>query len=123
MAEWSREPVAGSSPETEPTVITGADPWAVLPLLGVATPARDQYLWACSFVYRGVEVHLGDMHLSKGARPEQQIDTSGTRPVLHDRLGDEAVYYADRGSRQLRCGRIGFHHDGQPLLHPESASL
>lgn len=97
MSEWSREPALGSSPDTELTVVAGADPCAVLPLLGVTTPASNQYLWACNFVYRDVSMHLSYMHLTEGARPEQQVDREGTHPIFHDRVGDEVVYYAELG--------------------------
>jgi hypothetical protein len=97
LSEWSHEPVQGSSPDTELTVLTGNDPCAVLPSLGVTTPADDQYLWACDFTYRAVKIHLSYMHLADGARPEQQTNSIGTHPIFHDRVGDEVVYFAELG--------------------------
>jgi hypothetical protein len=116
MSEWSREPALGSSPDTELTVVTGADPCAVLPSLGVTTPASDQYLWACDRVYRDVKIHLSYMHLPEGARPEHQIDHVGTHPVYHDRVGEEVVYFAELGPPMANS-------DPSSVLGPASPTL
>ncbi|WP_416566116.1 hypothetical protein [Nocardia testacea] len=116
MSEWNREPPQGSSPDTELTVVTGADPCAVLPLLGVTTPADEQYLWACEFVYRDITINLSYRHQAKGARPEQQIDRVGTHPIYHDRVGDEVVYYAELGPPMANS-------DPSSVLGPVSPTL
>ncbi|MFJ2664033.1 hypothetical protein ACIO14_06755 [Nocardia fluminea] len=47
LTEWREEPAQGSSPDSDRAVITGADPCAVAPLLGVRVPVADQGITTC----------------------------------------------------------------------------
>ncbi|MEV6656363.1 hypothetical protein [Nocardia fluminea] len=47
LTEWRGEPAQGSSPDSDRAVITGADPCAVAPLLGVRVPVADQGITTC----------------------------------------------------------------------------
>ncbi|MFD6395310.1 hypothetical protein [Nocardia sp. NPDC060249] len=47
LTAWRKEPVQGSSPDSDRAVITGADPCVVAPLLGVRVPVADQGVTTC----------------------------------------------------------------------------
>ncbi|MFD3703944.1 hypothetical protein ACFWUP_12400 [Nocardia sp. NPDC058658] len=47
LTEWRKEPAQGTSPDSDRTVITGADPCAVAPALGVRVPVADQGVITC----------------------------------------------------------------------------
>ncbi|MEU2251627.1 hypothetical protein ABZ540_00450 [Nocardia xishanensis] len=68
-------PAAGTSPDTPKTVLSGADPCAVLDSLGTTTPASEHYLFGCVFQYKGSDIDL------QYAYEGELIATGGT-PVL-----------------------------------------
>ncbi|MFE1591984.1 hypothetical protein [Nocardia sp. NPDC058705] len=47
LTEWRKEPAQGTSPDSDRTVITGADPCAVASALGVLVPVADQGVITC----------------------------------------------------------------------------
>ncbi|MFC4126338.1 hypothetical protein [Nocardia rhizosphaerae] len=53
LVEWRAEPPQGTSPDSDNTVITGGDPCAVAPLLGVRVPAADQGITTCRLTVDG----------------------------------------------------------------------
>ncbi|MFD3506622.1 hypothetical protein [Nocardia sp. NPDC058666] len=53
LNQWRKEPAQGSSPDSDRTVITGADPCAVAPLLGVEVPVADQGVTTCKLAVGG----------------------------------------------------------------------
>ncbi|MBC7304963.1 MAG: hypothetical protein H5T78_28955 [Nocardia sp.] len=53
LTEWRKEPAQGTSPDSDRAVITGADPCAVAPVLGVRVPAADQGVTTCKFSVDG----------------------------------------------------------------------
>ncbi|MFC9963883.1 hypothetical protein ACFVH4_06500 [Nocardia ignorata] len=55
LVEFREEPPHGTSPDTDRTVVTGADPCAVAPLLGSLVPVRDQRLTTCKLTVDGHE--------------------------------------------------------------------
>ena len=53
LTEWRTEPAQGSSPDSDRTVVTGADPCAVAPLLGIRVPVADQGVTTCRLTIDG----------------------------------------------------------------------
>ncbi len=53
LVEWRKEPAQGTSPDSDRAVITGADPCAVAPVLGVLVPAADQGVTTCTLSVDG----------------------------------------------------------------------
>ncbi|MFI2320683.1 hypothetical protein [Nocardia beijingensis] len=58
VSEWKKGPQQGSAAETITTVLTGADPCAVLPRLAVTADPAEQRVSSCTFAYHGDEIRL-----------------------------------------------------------------
>ncbi|UFS95398.1 hypothetical protein [Nocardia huaxiensis] len=56
LTEWMKEPPRGTAPETVRTILTNADPCAVLSRLGATVDAAHRRMQTCDFAYRGDEV-------------------------------------------------------------------
>lgn len=53
LVRWREEPAQGTSPDSDRTVVTGTDPCAVAPLLGVTVPVADQGVTTCKLTVDG----------------------------------------------------------------------
>ncbi|MEV0059925.1 peptidase [Nocardia sp. NPDC050718] len=56
---WRQSPPQGTSPDTVPTVLLGADPCAVRTKLADTVPDDEQRLTQCLFGYRGEKITVG----------------------------------------------------------------
>ncbi|MFD3743048.1 peptidase [Nocardia sp. NPDC058633] len=56
IERWRESPKQGTSPDTTPTVLLGADPCAVRATLAGAVPDDEQRLTQCLFGYRGEKI-------------------------------------------------------------------
>ncbi|MFI8973023.1 peptidase [Nocardia asteroides] len=56
---WRQSPPQGTSPDTVPTVLLGADPCTVRAKLDGAVPGDEQRLTQCLFGYRGEKITVG----------------------------------------------------------------
>lgn len=56
VERWLQSPPQGSSPDTAPTVLLGADPCTVRGKLAGAVPGDEQRLTQCLFSYRGEKI-------------------------------------------------------------------
>lgn len=53
LANWRAEPAQGSSPDSDRTVVSGADPCAAAPLIGIRVSPGDQNLSRCTLKIDG----------------------------------------------------------------------
>ncbi|MEV0028257.1 hypothetical protein [Nocardia sp. NPDC050793] len=100
LTEWRIEPPHGTSPVTARSILTGHDPCAVAPGLGVTVPAGEQQLHKCAFTYHGNYVVINyEYHDGDPAGPGEPAFTVGPRPVhqVAAAAGDTRVYSAPVG--------------------------
>ncbi|MGW6728978.1 hypothetical protein ACWF9G_24015 [Nocardia sp. NPDC055029] len=94
LVQWRTEPAQGSSPDSDRTVVTGADPCAVAPFLGVRVPVADQRVTTCkltvdghdaiiTYDYNEERTILDDLPaFTVGARQVYRFDTAGAQPGI-----------------------------------------
>ncbi|MFI9631478.1 hypothetical protein ACIHAX_02185 [Nocardia sp. NPDC051929] len=93
VSEWKREPRQASAAETITTVLTGADPCAVLPRLGVTADPAQQRVSSCTFSYHGDEIRLAYEYSAESlATAGSPAFTVGDRTVYRD-AADELRFY------------------------------
>ncbi|WP_431971855.1 hypothetical protein [Nocardia sp. bgisy134] len=100
LTEWRIEPPHGTSPVTARSILTGLDPCAVAPTLGISVPAGEQQLHKCEFSFRGSNVVINyEYQDGDPAGPGEPAFTVGPRPVhqVAAAAGDSRVYSAPVG--------------------------
>ncbi|WP_431953129.1 hypothetical protein [Nocardia lijiangensis] len=99
LAEWRIEPPHGTSPVTARSMLTGHDPCAVAPALGISVPAGEQQLHKCEVTHRGSTVVISyEYQDASPAGPGEPSFMVGPRPV-HEvaTAGETRVYTAPVG--------------------------
>ncbi|MEV6058681.1 hypothetical protein AB0L62_01635 [Nocardia asteroides] len=94
LVEWRGEPARGTSPDSDHTVVSGADPCAVAPLLGVTVPVAGQRVTTCLMTVQGHEAIITYDYNTEssirddlpaftvGARQVYRFDTTGAQPGI-----------------------------------------
>lgn len=104
VSEWKKEPRQGSAAETITTVLTGADPCAVLPKLGVGAEPAKQGVSSCTFVHRGDEIRLAYEYSAESlVTSGVPTFTVGNRTVYRD-AQDELRFYNVAVGQPLETG-------------------
>ncbi|MFF2086068.1 hypothetical protein ACFVVM_20010 [Nocardia sp. NPDC058176] len=86
LVQWRDEPAHGSSPDSDRTVVTGADPCAVAAFLGTQVPVADQGIVKCRLTVDGHEAIL-----TFGYSPERVVISA----VPAFTAGPRQVYRSD----------------------------
>ncbi|MFE3318815.1 hypothetical protein [Nocardia sp. NPDC059195] len=82
LTEWRNEPPQGYSPDSDRAVVTGADPCAVAPLLGVRVPVADQRVTTCKLSVDGHDAIVTyDYNEERSIIDDTPAFTVGTRQV------------------------------------------
>ncbi|WP_280232589.1 hypothetical protein [Nocardia cyriacigeorgica] len=100
LTRWRTEPPHGTSPDTATTVLTGADPCAVLPALSVAPePAGDQLVQMCEFRHDGEEMVISYNYDGTATLDEDEKTELDGRSVYRSQHQDFHIYSAAVGER------------------------
>ncbi|MEV6275074.1 hypothetical protein [Nocardia sp. NPDC051832] len=97
LSEWKNEPQQGVSPDTSKTVLTGADPCAVVPRLGVSESVGDVHLEQCSFRFQGDDIRLDYEYESEDLVTSDDSYTIGDRPIYRKAVQGFLFYDAPVG--------------------------
>ncbi|MFE3541570.1 hypothetical protein ACFXK0_01195 [Nocardia sp. NPDC059177] len=82
LVNWRAEPAQGSSPDSDRTVLSGADPCAAAPLIGVTVPPDHQNLSQCTLTIDGRQAIISfDYREERGVRDDIPAFTVGARQV------------------------------------------
>ncbi|WP_278263609.1 hypothetical protein [Nocardia sp. AG03] len=82
LVNWRAEPAQGSSPDSDRTVVDGADPCAAAPLIGVQVPVVQQGVDQCALTVDGREAVVGfDYREERGILDDIPAFTAGSRQV------------------------------------------
>ncbi|MFD4353232.1 hypothetical protein ACFWPX_11790 [Nocardia sp. NPDC058518] len=82
VTEWRKEPPQGHSPDSDRAVVTGADPCAVAPMLGVRVPVADQGVITCKLSVDGRDAIVTyDYNEERSIIDDTPAFTVGTRQV------------------------------------------
>ncbi|MGW4633297.1 hypothetical protein [Nocardia sp. NPDC004415] len=82
LVTWRAEPAQGSSPDSDRTVLSGADPCAAAPLIGVGVPVNQQDVARCTVPVDGHEALVSfDYRQEQSLLDDIPAFTAGSRQV------------------------------------------